>query len=247
MRRRRRTKYTWLPTIGGDTFPGPGDRDFVFNGITRQLSLPSSGGPTTLDIFPVIADNVRDVVGNEEGQLVDFVGSTLFLKRIVGKCHVWFQQSNQNGDTQPAAVISAGFFIARQHGDQSVGFFPVGLQDGDNVDDFDEYSPAGQPCIREPWIWRRTWILGNNLTQLPVTESANGAFFPATNASRSVLDGPHIDAKTARRTQNDERLWFAWQAHSLIGASTLSGTSVALHLDCRYLGAVRRQKNRSAF
>lgn len=249
MRRRTKRKYTWFPVLGGDT--ASDGEGLELSTATRGIPCAKDGTVTT-DIFPLIPDQSHETDIGGGRALVDFVGTSWFIKRLVGKVHISYEQnltapSGSGGAvaTIPAAcVVVAGFFVARQ--DATQPSVPI----GDDANLNEDYSPLALATQREPWIWRRSWILGNNIaagTNVGLSPPA-GFNFPATNASRSVYDGPHIDAKTARRSQNDERLWFAlstWQWPTALIAD--NDGQLSYTLDLRILGALRRQRNRSAF
>lgn len=241
MRKRRKTKYTWLQTLPGDDInEGEG---LVSVGISRSIPVQSDL-TTATDVFPVIADRPDDI-SNAGDQMVNFIGTNIFLKRIVGKLYIQYQQNASNVSPPPipsSVIVTAGFFIARADDTQDQ---PIGA----SVNLYNDYSPDANQTQREPWIWRRTWLLGNN-GAVPDSLTGNsqpGAFFPASNAARSVLDGPHIDAKTARRTQSDERLFFALTTRAFTTVQAQTDGQIEYYLDCRYLGALRRQRNHSAF
>lgn len=79
------------------------------------------------------------------------------------------------------------------------------------------------------------------------------ALFPPTTAHYgSIMDGPHIDAKSVRRVGNDERLWFAVSAVNfpLVTQSEIvvnQDVQIRGYLDFRVLGRLTRAHNRSNF
>lgn len=196
--------------------------------------------------------------------LITIVGNEYFLKRIVGKLHAEVRglcgPNNAGGTARcPAVLFGAGFFVARA-ADSAVGGgpnLPIGA--ASLAEQIEHYSPLSEDTIREPWIWRRVWTL-SNFAVAKTTGTAGvggiaqlgGENFPTSTSNYgSVADGPHIDAKTARRIRQDERLWFVvaaanWPESTLNNDGDLSN-DLRGYLDFRLLGAMRRARQRSAF
>lgn len=230
MRTRRRAKYTWFPNIG---FQGDELRH-DFAGFPFSFNCPLATGETgSVAIFDLIPDTPDLEPSTTADNLVDFIGNEYILKRIVGKCFIWGASSAPTGPTD--IVVSAGFFVSRFAADAPQ--LPIGAT-GAAAEI--QYAPLNNNCIREPWIWRRTWKIQN--PGIPVPTGILGTF-----NGGSVSDGPHIDAKSARRIRSDERIFFAVQAGNISAADAASGYQLDGFLDYRILGALRKAKNRSAF
>jgi len=258
-RTRRRARYTWLPTIGT---AGPGEVDDNSSGRTFGITVATTGEQTVLISEltfdrPVEGDNLT----SQATPLGTVLGNEYFLKRIVGKLFAAYRpRTNQNNDpSQPTgALFGAGFFIARANDDSQGADSPIGSASASER--VENYSPLSEDTIREPWIWRRTWILGNdamrrqhinpNLTLEAIDQDAATVFPPSTAGYGSVADGPHIDAKTARRVKQDERLWFVVATRTCPFSDVItpqqSGT-IDGYLDFRLLGALRKARQGSAF
>lgn len=238
MRRRRRSRGTWLPTLGtqlsedGDAFNVTGLHGSI--PITLGTDAPLINGavlPVTFDVpheDPTAGDSLADIVGSE-----------YLLKRIVGKCFVSFDPAGT--DDFDGCLVSCGFFVARAESLSQAGSpaEPIGVQNLSAIEWAATYNPLSQETMREPWIWRRTWILG--LSQYPPNNALYG----------SVMDGPHIDAKTTRRISNDDRLWFAIGAIpmplNLPGAEGSPTNNVFYDIDYRLFGSLRKAKTHGAF
>jgi len=242
MARRRRTRYTWLPNTGsagpaadtGDTTNG---RDFGL------INVPING---TTDL--VFVDLLNDDATEEQtvGPIGPIINSEYVIKRIVGKFFIGVEQG-AGTDIVPAVLVGAGIFVARANDiDTSGGLFqPIGAVN--TASGVDNYSPLRQETIREPWIWRRTWVLSNQL-QTAAANSVNRVFPRSTAEYGSVMDGPHIDAKTGRRVGQDDRLWAVVAARNFpLNTTNDTVTGVRAFIDYRVLGAGRRAKARSAF
>lgn len=183
------------------------------------------------------------------------------MMRIVGKLFAErknFAFSGSQDDPDPAVLFGAGFFVARAN-DLSVGGgsgTPIGS--ATIQERRDHYSPLDTDTVREPWIWRRTWILGLS-GRAPRSSTAVGPDFPtatiftahwpaSTGLYGSVMDGPHIDSKVKRRIGQDDRLWFAISATPYpLGQNTSGNLNVEGYLDYRLFGALRKARSRSAF
>lgn len=249
MRRRRKAKYTWMPTLGGVTQSGDSGIGTTSFGIYMEANPNSAINSVFIrslvpdqTTFPDQADAVGSLRDYTEGQ-------DWFLKRIVGKIPLCVQSGAATGTTSWRFLqIAAAFFVARAKDD-----------DNDTPDlDVDEYDPLGSQNVRQPWIWRRTWILQNPLVATSAAPPIvrNWAGFPAANTSYgSVADGAHIDAKTARRIRREERLWFVVSAFGFNNVFGNDGETVTTPeisaigglLDYRILGQMRKSSNRSTF
>ena len=228
--RRRRARYTWFPNIG---FQGENPVD-DFNGFPFTLTVPTATETLgSVSIFDLIPDFTQEEPTTTDNNLSDFIGNEYILKRIVGKLFASAAESNAAGATD--IILGAGFFVARA--DEIAPQTPIGSSGG--TDAILNYGPLNNHTIRHPWIWRRVWKLQN-----PASPIQTGLI--TTMAGGSVMDGPHIDAKSARRVRQDERLFFAIQAGNA-GAGASQELTLGGYLDYRVLGALRKAKNRSAF
>lgn len=254
MRRRRRFKGTWLPNLGSTS-------ETVNSASTRQMAvdIPTSGD-AAIGVTPIVFDAPEEAEFEPSSLgMGNLLGNEYALRRIVGKCFINFRDTFIGGDPSGfcgAAVVTSGFFVARagDENDTDNVDFPIGGQASLQ----NNYRPAGLNTIREPWIWRRQWILGNPGLALwsyegpdqviPLTSQA--ASFPwSTAQAGSVLDGPHIDAKTRRNVTSDDRLWWAVEVRTFPFGTTFANGApfVFAHLDYRVFGQLRRAKNRGNF
>lgn len=248
-RRHRRNNGTWLPTLGTQL----GENEAFSSGFGFDIPAVFDQDITTV-ITPITTDTPLegDSITNTT-QLVDVIGNEYFLDRIVGKLHIAASFSVDDGPPAlwiggPVQVV-AGFFIARC--DDANPQLPVGAATANAARD--NYSPAELDTIREPWIWRRAWTLGTrgrgptfSTGPAPPIGSLYGAVFPPTTADYgSVLDGPHIDAKTKRRIGQDDRLFFAVSAFyppQFGGGVVDAPAAVVGWLDYRLHGQLRKAR-----
>lgn len=265
-RGRSRTKFTWFPTAWTEGE----DASQRIAGIDFALAVNRNGSITT-GIIPLTADAPKEPADNDPrtttGILADIVGQEYFLRRVVGKFHIVHEGALQiNGEipTQNtfnqfpvAALVGAGLFVARADDISAGGVdLPVGATVGATLRE--QYSPLHVNTIREPWIWRRTWVLTQAYAQFVLDRAPsftaadlNGKpfGFPTTTADYgSVADGPTIDAKTARRITNDDRLWLAVSTQIFpVNTDSIEDGAIRGHFDYRLLAGLRKARNTGSF
>lgn len=247
MRRKHKTRYQWLLPTG--TVGPAADVQDDSNGRVLALSSPVDG-TTDVGFADLLNDTPsEDVILNQATvtTMVASAGNEYFIRRIVGKL---FASTNVAADSNAASayLLGVGIFIARAgDADQGAGLENLPINASNAAGAIDNYSPLRTENIREPWIWRRTWVLGRS----GQAASQFGQHqFPSTTAGYgSIQDGPHIDAKTARRVRDGERLWLvaASRNYVLNEVATTNPGGIEIYLDYRVLGAMRKAHNRSAF
>lgn len=264
MAKRRSRKYTWFPVIEQQSQPEGQEQYDNTAGI--QFDLVVNQG-TDIHILPVTFDSPSepsDFAASDHGVLAGMLGQEYFLRRLVGKVFAEYkgeQVANLIPAQPHAALFGAGFFVARASDSEVAGVggadSPIGVSTSQEV--IENYSPLSGSTIREPWIWRRTWILSNKgQRDIQSAQSSTGdrnfaigTGFPDTTAGYgSVMDGPHLDAKTGRLVRSDERLWFVvaarhWPLNDL--DTNFASGEINGFLDLRILGALRRARNRGVF
>lgn len=260
MRRRRKFKGTWFPTQY--TVPDTEAENLSVVGFDLALA---AGQTPQLDIRPLTFDSPNQGEHVTSDYLSTIIGNEWTLRRIVGNVfcnrNTQLQAAGANilNDSAPSVLAAAGIFVARA--DEANTDLPIGGADRN------AYGPFDPDVIREPWLWRRTWILGSAgsapfaalNTLLPqyvgpvFTGGGNpqvtSAFYPCSNVYYgTALTGPYIDSKVGRRIRQDERLYMAFSAvYWPIGEDTAINTQVDWHVDYRIYGALRRARNKSAF
>jgi len=256
---KRRTKYTWFPTIGTNV-GGPGAPDDNVSG--REFIIFATPQTTNVIISPLTVDvplEGDDIDTTAPGQLAGAVGQEYFIRRVVGKVFAATRIARNTGNdpsTPPAALLGVGLFVARANDSSQGHDTPIGSASASERQE--NYNPLGEETIREPWIWRRTWVLGNTATRefaianvwgnVPTSDFAENNFPSSTAGYGSVMDGPHMDAKTARRVGNDERLWIAIAATPLPTVVPFGeDLSISGYFDFRILAQLRRARQRGVF
>jgi len=261
VRRKRRTSQgTWLPTLGDVIVEEPAT---ARSGRSLSLGLNAGAGGFSTGVVSITTDRPRQDP-TEADSLADVIGSEWFLKRIVGSCFCCIRLTRtpntfpdpSSAESAPA-LVSCGFFVARA--DPANPDEPVGFSETDGLEN--AYNPLNERNIREPWIWRRSWILGLNTTTdrdgvgdvtpgaIQDTATAMLQSYPASNVLYgSVADGPKIDAKTKRRITNDDRLFFAASlCRAQFEIDDTRPAAALIYLDYRIFGQSRRPRNRGVF
>lgn len=256
--RRTKKKYSWFPVRG--TAGGTDTDNLAPLFFTQQVvSNPvlQAPGATSVDIVPLIPDvplEGDDIDVNAGGQLIQSLGQEYFLERIVGNLFLTFNTDLVNEEEGAgAALCGAGIFVARANDSDAGGGQNSPIGSATVAERQENYSPLSEECIREPWLWRRTWILGTNKinTSGAAASGNNREFstFPATNAAYvGSMNGPFIDTRSVRRVGNDERLWFAFANCSMTGGDNPEAQALIQGVfDYRVLGRLARARGKSSF
>jgi len=273
-RTRRRKRWTWFPVIGTSDPNVDGTDDT--NG--RTFGIPFDGsGATNAIAFPLVPDvqTDPDSAVDQTAQVALALSTDYEIERIVGKC--WVSASapaDDVGAIAPKIVqVGVGLFIAAQADAQAGGGVNLPLGAPTLIELLENYNPISNDTAREPWMWKRDWILStgrpNSLTLassptnfMPVVTTVNltGTIFtqmnpfPTSNIQYgSVMDGPHVDCKSNRRVRSHQRLWCIAATRSL---DTILGNDqpsqnvlgdVKGIIAIRVLGATRKPTRSASF
>lgn len=236
---KRRPRVVWLPPapffrLG---FPGGGTpASNVFSkGIgssgNAPLGFPGTLFGSTTAVFPVVSDSGTTTI-DVQGSLSDFANSAYRLRRVVGKIFVGVDQTVNDADAAIQGLVTAGLIVLRTR---------TGLDNNEPLDAPFDYDTQAIANWSDPWIWRRTWMLGNNSANLE-HPNLHVPFYPEVNTTGygSALDGPHVDAKTARIVGPEERLFLVVSCvttESQAQVETL--TPVRVYWDLRCVASMR--------
>lgn len=235
--RRKKPRVVWLPQdrdnrLGVAPLSASTGTDNAFGISQNQVSGPI--GATVTEVFPVVGDAPSNLgfAGSPVESLADVTQSAYRLRRIVGKIFAFTRQDlNLAVDTLPQSqIVTAGFIVLRVN--------PV---DGLPLQNAANYTAVSLDNNADPWIWRRSWVL-TNVTAFDGLASASGQLEFRGERSNilagSALDGPHVDAKTARIISTEERLCLVITRMALGGdAQGLMSSTVIW--DLRVLGSMR--------
>lgn len=192
--RRRKPQVAWLPVLGQG-------QDSSFSYIASSMGIAASGVVST-SIHSLVPDYPAESVQTVQAEsLADYQESGYRLRRVVGKFFCSMDNSiGVEGVTiyPEGALIAAGLIVLKVDSTNGAPLMAATPS---------HYSPLARDNVRDPWIWRRTWVLGNDFADGGQVHTGVG-LFPYTNADYgSAWDGPHIDQKTARRVSAEERLF----------------------------------------
>lgn len=267
MRRRRGSRGTWLPNIG--IVRAEADNVGITAGAEMVLAINDTDNEPVVGCEPLLFDAPQEQTTWVESvtPLQYITGNEYFLRRVVGKMLVyviappaWTDTNTELNKQRAGVLVTAALFVARAGDQQTPDGVDIPIGGGAALQG--DYNPDHPNCIREPWLWRRQWILGNPwvarkfLDSIPnnTIEETVGAVavgFPPSNVGYgSVLDGPHVDAKTKRRVGNDDRLWWAVSAQGFprkLTETATAGIQVKAHFDYRCFGSLRKARNRGTF
>ena len=221
-------------------------------GETSRASFLTYDAPGELGAFDV----------NDPGVLAGIVGQE-YLRRVVGKFHASLQGNATDGVPNATQVFPPMHprrrpFVARTDGSGSADIdIPIGANDSRH--------PRAELQSLEGKHGSRAVDLASDLPPATPPKSSSGdkvsppQVSPRSNKSRrrsrgprghgSVADGPHVDAKTARRVTQDERLWLAVSTvmYPLQYNQATQDGFVRFFFDYRILAGVRRAHNRGVF
>lgn len=266
---RRRRRFTWLFSNGTALEGREGIADFVATPFTLALDVDEQNDITheilPLNPFdqPVEPEPTINVLGpTPQVTLADILGSEYVTERIVGNC--WAVAANTAG---PAAgqtnnvLVAVGIFVARADGtnvNRPIGPDPAlaaGLDERSR-----SYNPLDAETQREPWMFRRCWMLSSrqnsvNINQVTAATSMplQRTSFPITTAGyHGLWTGPFFDVKSKRRIRQDDRLWLVLSAQlvpppAVAPAVPPSTVRVEATFDFRILGALRKARQTSTF
>lgn len=234
-RRRRKPPVAWLPHIIHDSSQVIGWIDGSNNVVNTTNTLNTTIHSLTVD-YP--AEGIRLASPTDFQTMADFEASAYRLRRLVGKIFIGVNQDIAAAQTTyPTNVlVGAGFMVLRV---DTTGA-PLRAATAPN-----DYSPLYLENTRDPWIWRRTWLLTNQFGHTDQGSTLGYSQAPTYNGDYgSALDGPHFDQKTARIVSSEERLFFIMSTANIGDEATANGT-VQWLLDYRLLGSpIRKMGNR---
>lgn len=230
MRRRNKPKVVWLPCTNVNSL----DEGFGPNTTTQVVSTTiftgGAGSSTTLEM-PVVQDGNQSDPLDPVASLSDIENSGYRLRRIVGKVYVFIGQAGT--PTASLFAVTAGFIIRRTAENANTGA-NTGFSQANSLNP-QSIDPQRIGNSMDPWIWRRTWMLGNNGAAGTTFADAPGTNFGAQYPG--PLEGPHVDQKTARIVGQEERLFLDVSAMNVFGNDTQ--TSLVVITDLRVLASMR--------
>jgi len=246
-RGKRRNRGTWMPVIGHNVVEGDSNYSYVDQRVD-VFPVPSDNaeGPA-LSIVPIIPDFTQAASeGATANNLRDIVqGQAWRLNRIVGKVQLqtYQQSAGTTGRTWPNVFLTVAFFVAKVDDD---------AQNSPAMSALDS-DPTHKDNVMNPWIWRRTWLLGQPVGSRGDSGDSNFQKMEqkSTTQYNSVADGPHIDSKSKRFINREHRLFMSVAVRGYdVNWLSVDGDQeigVAGIVDLRIHGQLARQRNTSSF
>lgn len=240
--KRRKPRVIWLPQdrfnrIG--VLPGVGATLGTQQALgTGVLLAPGLGGSSTTSVYPLVGDPPANIAlaGAAGTSLSDLISSGYRLRRVVGKLFVQVYQSNPAATYDPAFpnnfIVTAGIIVLRVD--------DLGLPINPTTE---LYSTQILDSTMDPWVWRRSWRLANQINLInsgaPNSANVSTAALPGNSYAGSVADGPHVDQKTARVVSNEERLFLVMTVVSLDGGDAQTTWPIEFQWDFRFVATLR--------
>lgn len=235
-RRTRRPAVVWLPlsNVSRIQLPAAATDGTASSGFQLGVAVPS-GGPPGVQTIPIAKDEPQNIAANGQ-TLSDLEGSAYRLRRIVGKVYIQPAQiAAVTAQESTSFIVVAGIIVLRV---DTAG----NILSGNN----NTYDPGSLDSTRDPWVWRRSWLLSNVVGIGALNTAAPDSrplIFPESNIQAyagGVMDGPHVDAKTARVISDEERLFFTVSAVGLDGETQGLQTVLAVFGEFRVLASMRK-------
>lgn len=236
-RKRRRKRVIWLPNEANAGQPP------TVNFRTDVLSCPAAVGTLATTVYALTVDYPAEAVqaaGPQPPSVADYVQSGFLIERIVGKFVVGVSQRIGDvppADSYPSAIaVAMGLIVLRV--DELTGA-PLRAATPN------EYSPFADDNERDPFFFRRTWVLGNDLGfGVTTTDLQPLSNCPRTNIYGSGPEGTFIDTQTKRLVQTEQRVFLVVSATN-IGSTTTQSVPLGFYFDYRILVAPRTMSNRN--
>lgn len=225
--RKRSPKVVWLPQ---DNLASVGPVVDQGTAVYQTFAVDVIGGVGSFAVgeIPLVIDAPQDPL-IATTSLSDIANSGYRLRRIVGK--IFVRQAQAVNDGPATVMVTAGLIVRRVNENGNSLAFLTG--NGATL------SPGEIQNTEDPWIWRRSWYLFNNLA---AAATAGALIGPVDNYGvrvGSALDGPHIDQKTARIIGPEERLFLTVSSTIINEGGDQVAASTVILTDLRFLATLR--------
>lgn len=218
MRRKTKPRVVWLPPDQSLAIASDPD-----SGYSSAIVSVSAAVPSAVTEMPLVIDSQQFPATSS---LSDVENSGYRLRRIVGKIFI-IGDAFDDETTIEAVLVKAAIIVRRTASDGSTSL-AIGATPNDAA------NPSKAENWPDPWIWQRTWILGNpNIPPL-------GPQLPTSNVFLTTEAGPHVDQKTARIIGPEERLFLDVSATALFFSGVAELTQdIQIVTDLRVLGTMK--------
>lgn len=225
--RRKSPRVVWLPPTNANSIDSATTND---SGVqTFILDAPETTGAIVVGEIPLTIDS-QDSPLDPANSLADVNNTGYRLRRVVGKFWV---ECAQSANLAARWYVCAGIIVRRS--DPQTG---VSYALGQGIAPL--LSPSQIENYGDPWVWRRSWLITNNLNPNIGVTVSEGTEDNYTHGP-AVADGPHIDQKTARIVSAEERLFLDVSAMCVSpGVDVpLSTMPIRVRTDIRLLASMR--------
>lgn len=235
-RGRRRQTVVWLPNEANQTQVGEG-----VNFRSDALLIAGAINVITTTVYALTVDYPPEALqslGPQPPTVADYIQGEYRLERVVGKFVVGLNQSiGMVGATFPVScIVGMGLIVLRV--DEQTG---APLRAATPI----QYSTLVDNNERDPFIFRRTWALANDLGTPTATADQGLAQAPRCNADYgSGPEGTFVDTQTRRIVGPEQRLFLVVDTVN-IGQTAESNGGAFFYFDYRILVTPRRASNRN--
>jgi len=236
--RRRKKRFYWLPVqgINGSTGSGvPLGESFAGDFFTSAVQVGGGVDVLIRDITfdaPIGTDQTAEIT--QQSGMERFLRSAYLLRRVVGHIFVECNDLSPGADDPGGLMVTYFMCVARTE----AGDFTLPAGGTTAAERRVNFNPQQVDNIREPYLFQRTWVLGNP-TRRAAAPSSAAVQYPHTNAGYgSAREGTHVDCRTLRRIDGDNRLWhgIAFRTYPIGAVSTTGGMTVQCTTFLRLLG-----------
>lgn len=244
-RKFRRKRRLWFPVEGQES-TGVLPTGTFDAGLSGVLTI-TPAAPHALTIAGLTFDfpaDTEQATFDQLPSLADFQSSAWHLDSVIGNVFIGLDRIGDGQRFSEPSTILCAAWIATIQVDSDTG---APLRQG--TDAFN-YSCFLSDNIRDPFVWRRQWVLGNPLINTQ-GEAPYPSPWPNSNIGYpSVASGPHFETKSKRFIGTDERLFFGIEMVDVgsgnleIVPPLLASQSLEWRLDYRIVGQMRSATNR---
>lgn len=235
--RKRKSRVVWLPNEANSGQPP------TVNYRTDTFTVPAAPNVPATTVYALTVDYPAEAIqslGPQPPSVADYVQSGFRIERIVGKFVAGVGQLQGDGMAAnfPSSIaIGMGLIVLRV--DELTG---APLRAATPT----QYSVFADDNERDPFFFRRTWVLANDIG-FGVTTTA---LDPLSNAPRcnsdygSGAEGTYVDTQTRRLVKTEERVFLVVDAVNIGNQADSVGTG-RFYFDYRILVTPRVMSNRN--
>lgn len=231
--RRRGPKVVWLPVDLNNRLgaASPATAFVDSSHFTFTLTGPGAGIAPSTAAIPLVKDSESTSAQlNIDATIADIASSGYRLRRVVGKLVVLVAQGVAAGAEDPTIYqVTMGVIVLK-----------TDVTGVNTAQPADVYSPEILNSVSDPWVWRRSWVLGDQEGAATVGSLLRAPRSNIENYAGGNSDASHIDQKTARTVGSEERLFLVATCRGLDGQpQAVNPGAISIVGDLRMLGSIR--------